>query len=336
MAKVTEYKIYCETDAQWERWFLDENDPAPTTCPVDTGHTVTGASVSIVKHIGPNAVEVTNDPVVHTRKPTGSRAYVFGVDFCDRKTWYVESVKVTDEAVGTGDGATTVFNLDHGTNAVADEAILDLTRGLITDDHLMAPPGGAVGDYKPVVKIDGVEKTAREPYETTGGDYEINFDTGVITFYVAPGNTLAITATYYYVPASVGPLVVAGPPAGKVWVIDKAEAQITADFTTDDWFTDTILMNVFYAPLDLADPANEVRYYNYGNLLDYSSGSFVEYPVVAGTRGYNKTTRIFRWDYLTPITLAEDYELRAWTKHQRALGATRATIVMYALEEDAA
>jgi len=279
-------------------------------------------------------VSISNKPDVQIRKPDGSRAYIFGVDFCNQKTWFNVSTNVTNEAVGTGDGATTVFNLAHGSNAVAGEAILDLTRGLITDDHLMAPPGGAVGGYVPVVTVDGVTQVMREPYEATGGDYTLNFDTGVITFYVAPADTLVITATYYYVPVGVGPLLQAGPPAGKKWTIDKAEAQISADFATDDWFTDTIVMNVFYAPYNASDPAYEVRYYNVGNLLDYAAGSFVEYPAVAGQRGVTKPTQIFRWEYQTPITLYPDYELRAWTAHGRALGAERATVVMYVLEED--
>ena len=50
---VHHYKIYCETDAKWERWYLDESDPAPTTCPTDTAHTVTAESVSVVEVVGP-------------------------------------------------------------------------------------------------------------------------------------------------------------------------------------------------------------------------------------------------------------------------------------------
>lgn len=278
-------------------------------------------------------IEISNKPEVVSRKPPGTRAYVFSVDFADRRTWYADAVKITDEAVGAGDGVTTVFTLDHGTNAVANEAILDMTRGRITDDHLFAPSGGVMGDYKPVVKVNGVVQTMREPYESSGGDYDLDFTTGQLTFFSAPANGLAITATYYYVPASAGPKMVGSPPVGKKWTIDRAEAQISADFATDDWFTDTIVMNVFHKALGIADPANEVRYYNYGNLLDYSAGSFVEYPTCTGARGLNKPTRIFRWEYLTPIELTSDYELRAWTAHGRPLGALRATVVMYALEE---
>ncbi len=278
--------------------------------------------------------EITNKPDVYVRKPDGARAYVFGVDFTDQKTWYTVAEQVIDEDVGTGNGILTAFQLDHGALALAGEVILNLCQGLITDDHLMAPPGGSVGGFCPVIELDGVPLTMREPYETGGGDYLLDFVTGLVTFFTPPGVGVAITASYYYVPAGVGPLLKAGPPPGKKWTIDKAEAQISADLETDDWFTDTIMMNVFHTPSGFTDPANEVRYHNYGNLLDYAAGSFVSYPACSGARGIAKPTHIFRWEYQTPITLYPDFEIRAWTKHARPLAASRATVVMYALEED--
>ena len=114
-------------------------------------------------------VDISNIPYVVPKKPSASRAYMFSIDFTKRRTWWVDSVKVTDEGF-TGNGVDTTFQLAHGTGSVANEAILDLTRGLITDDHLIVPPGGSVGDYKPVVKLSDVAQIMRKPYETTGGD----------------------------------------------------------------------------------------------------------------------------------------------------------------------
>ena len=71
--------------------------------------------------------------------------------------------QVTDEAVGTGDGSQTQFQLDK-------KFIVENTD---------------------VIKVGGVTKTR-------GVDYTINNDTGVITFSSAPGNGLAITATYEF------------------------------------------------------------------------------------------------------------------------------------------
>lgn len=69
----------------------------------------------------------------------------------------------TDEAVGTGNGTTTVFTLDN------------------------APVCGG----SETVKVDGTA-------QTRGTDYTINYKTGTITFTAAPAAAKAVTATYKY------------------------------------------------------------------------------------------------------------------------------------------
>jgi hypothetical protein len=279
-------------------------------------------------------VSIVNAPAVIPQKPSASRAYAFSIDFTKRRTWWVDSVKTTDEA-HVGDGVATVFQLGHGTGSVANEAILDLTRGLITDDHLMVAPGDSVpGGYRPVVKIDGVVKTMRKPYETSGGDWWLNFDTGLLTFASAPADQAAVTVTYWYVPATAGPTVQFKPAAGKKLTIDYAEAQVSKDTSFDD----CIVMQVF-AGDGVTPLSQQVRYENVGNILDYSYGSFVEYPAVTSNcgRGSTQPSMLFRWEYLSPIVLkssiAGGMTIKSWTENKRAFGGERMTIVFYALEE---
>jgi len=73
------------------------------------------------------------------------------------------SSQAAGEAVGTGNGTTTVFLLDN------------------------AP----VAPTTLVVKVNSVTQT-----EDT--DYTVNYKTGTITFISAPGNTLAVTADYWF------------------------------------------------------------------------------------------------------------------------------------------
>lgn len=47
---INKWKIYCETDSKWEFWHLPEGE-VPTTCPVNTSHTVTVDSESIAEVI---------------------------------------------------------------------------------------------------------------------------------------------------------------------------------------------------------------------------------------------------------------------------------------------
>ena len=331
--KIKHYTIHCSTEGLWKDHYLPEGDPEPTTCPVDTGHTVTSDSASVVGTIGPDTVEITNIPNVVPKKPSATRVYAFSIDFTKRVTWWHDAVKITDEAF-VGDGVATTFQLAHGSGSVADEAILDLTRGLVTDDHLMAPPGGASGDYKPVVMIDGAPVVMRKPYEVAGGDWWLDFVTGLLTFAVAPTDQVAITVTYYYVPATTGPVIDFGPPAGKKWSIEFAEAQVSKDVSFDD----CIIMQVFgYGGTVPLSP--QVRYENVGNILDYSYGSFIEYPVIAGTngRGTTQANLLFRWEYLSPIVLYSSLyggmSVKSWTENQRSFGGERMVIVFYALEE---
>lgn len=49
--KIYKWQIYCETDGKYEEVLLSSSEPAPTKCPVDTTHTVTANSASIIQTI---------------------------------------------------------------------------------------------------------------------------------------------------------------------------------------------------------------------------------------------------------------------------------------------
>ena len=78
-------------------------------------------------------------------------------------TYKTQELSVTGEAVGTGDGATTEFLLDN----------YPVKSGSLT------------------VYVDGVAKTE-------GTDYNVDYNTGKITFTSAPANGASITADYTY------------------------------------------------------------------------------------------------------------------------------------------
>jgi len=276
-------------------------------------------------------VNIANKVTVFSRRPEGaSRAYVFSVDFCKKQTWYVDAITASDNL--TGDGATTTFQLSHGNGSVVGEAILDLCHGLVTDEHLISPPGGAPGGYVPVVTVNGATKVEREAYETSGGDYVIDYASGTVTFETAPAAAAAIVISYYYVSATAGPKMQFRPPVGKKWTIDVAEAQFTADVG----MTDTMLQNVFLVGTDFP-VSYETRFYNVGNFFDYTYGSFPVIPVLSnGTnRGCSQQTIVLRWDYGAPLVIrhSDNVDVRVWNKHNRAFTGERATIAFYALEE---
>ena len=130
MSDVYKYRIWCNTDSQYEYWYLDKDAAAPTTCPTDTGHSIDGAKTSVVETI-PNEIQlvnVNNDPKVHpTVTATGNRAYWFSPDYTKKTSWFGSSVESYDELVAVADGVETNFNLGHN-------FIVDLSHGLVTEE----------------------------------------------------------------------------------------------------------------------------------------------------------------------------------------------------------
>jgi len=73
------WKIYCETEAAWKQWVLSENASAPTTCPTNTGHTVTVGSVALEKTIA-SEPERSAANILYTVPHPASLLY----EMCDR------------------------------------------------------------------------------------------------------------------------------------------------------------------------------------------------------------------------------------------------------------
>lgn len=268
---------------------------------------------------------------VETKKPDASkfsRIYSFSVNICDPTTWYVDSKYVDNELVGVASGQSD-FYTSHGWSGGC--AIIDLHHGKVTEENLLVAP---TGSYRIKVTIDGVEKTERECYESTGGDYKVDYLNGIITFFEPPASG-EVRASYFYAPSGVGPIFSVRAPAGKKWIIDAAELQVSDDFE----MTDTIVQNVFLThPIYGRIPAvSNVEYKTFANFLDFTYGSYpVIQPIGSGLRMCERPTTIMRWEYLTPLELLSslDMELRSWAKHGRKFGGERFALTVYGLEAD--
>jgi hypothetical protein len=60
------YRVFCTTDSQNEFIWLDENDSEPTTCPVNTAHTIDGSKTTIVDSRKPETFRIKEEST-----PTG-------------------------------------------------------------------------------------------------------------------------------------------------------------------------------------------------------------------------------------------------------------------------
>lgn len=175
---------------------------------------------------------------VFIREPRlGQETIYTSHNLADPCSWFGDSVRVTEEVLTLpllGDGTT--WNSTH-TNWI------DMVSGRVQDDdgHVaeqkVLNPGNPHG-YQVVVTVNGVEKTMREPFEESGGDYEVRWAEGQIVFFTTVGTGAEVKASYSYANGSTFYL---RPLPGKYLNIEAAES----DFSEDTYLTDTIVYAAF-------------------------------------------------------------------------------------------
>jgi len=298
----------------------------------------------------PLAVEIKNTPTVlipgsvqmTAWKPTQSeykRIYMFSCDFNKKETWYIESSGNSESF--NANGVQSNFSLAYGSGNGA--AIIDLSHGKITEETSIVTP--ATGSYVPIIKINGAVQNEREMYETSGGNYEIDYIEGTLKFYAAPPSGNTVTIDYFYSPSGSGPIVIAGPGAGKKWIINFAEVQFSKDTDMKDTFVQNALIDlpifnasgVYQYTLYDYKPYPDTYYYNAGNFLDFTNGSFPIIPPFGGSeRGMVNDTLIFRWDYASSMELLGSLNARfkIWTKNGRGYEGERVVITIYGVEHN--
>jgi hypothetical protein len=58
MATINKYRVYCVTDTKYEEIWMEEE---PTTCPIDTAHSIDGSLTTIVEIREPNLIEIKEE-----------------------------------------------------------------------------------------------------------------------------------------------------------------------------------------------------------------------------------------------------------------------------------
>lgn len=85
--KLHKFKIFCETDNKWEKIIKQDGEDAPTTCPVDTSHTVTLDSEVIEDVIDTEAQKDSEGAYIQRTKicPTGWHYQLHSIEFSTSK-----------------------------------------------------------------------------------------------------------------------------------------------------------------------------------------------------------------------------------------------------------
>lgn len=252
---------------------------------------------------------------------TGTELILVTHDFTDPTTWYTESVRV-ENVILTG-------SIDNLTWSSPHVHWIDMEHGKTFDED--AVKADVEHQYAVSVSIDGVPKTIREAYETSGGDFDVDYTNGKVIFFQPVTGT--VSASYSYENGSMWKIV---PENGRKLDIEVAEAQFSTDLT----MTDTVDFEIWvYNPEDLPNKMKYTwtSYKTVKNFIDEAIGS---YPVVKAfggpQRGVASDVYGFPFRYGTVRTLrsSQGVELRVKLRHDRPFSGSYATTTMYCTVHD--
>lgn len=251
-------------------------------------------------------------------------------DFTDKTSWYSQSVRMTDETLtDSGDGLT--FTSSHPN-------WIDMTHGKIFDEDAVSAE--VSHGYAISVTVDGIQKVQRKAFASTGGDYDVDYTNGKVTFF-SP-QTGVVKATYSY---ENGSTWIMRPAPKTILKIEEAEAQ----FSVDVQFNDTIrfgawgLVDAFAPQLMPGVPSGTLlelevnRYKAIDQIVDEARGSFPVIPPIGGSSGRgNQQSRYgfpFRYGAVKILSSKAGMELRVSLEGNTVFGGERATATFYCLSE---
>lgn len=255
-------------------------------------------------------------PYTISQPRTGTELILVTHDFTDPTTWYTESERAEDVILSG--------SIDHLTWSSPNANWIDMEHGKTFDED--AIKFDIEHQYAVNVTVDDVIKTPREAYESSGGDYDIDYAAGKIIFF-EPQEGI-VKASYSYENGSMWKIV---PEDGSKIDIEVAEAQ----FATDIIMTDTVDFEIWvYNPEDLP---NKVKYTwtSYKTVKNFIDEAIGSYPVIKSfggpQRGIISDVYGFPFRYGTVRTLksSQGVELRVRLRHDRPFSGSYATTTIY-------
>jgi hypothetical protein len=248
-------------------------------------------------------------------------------NFCDRTTWYGDSLRETYVTLSnSGDNLT--FSGSH-------QYWIDMDHGKVFDE--IAIKTDYEHGFSIVVVVAGVTQSAREPFKTTGGDYSVNYRSGSVTFFSPV--TSSVTCSYSYENGSSWYLA---PEATKALDFEQAEIQFSQDITMND-----SVRFVVEGPADIFAPElvagnilpsgymleiEETKYDTIHQMIDEALGSYPTIPAIGGSaRGLSSPIYGFPFTYNAVRRLKSSYGLRLRVRLQDDLefDGERATATFY-------
>lgn len=177
-------------------------------------------------------------------------------NFTDPTTWWGESIRVTGETLT---GGPTDFNSVQ-TNWI------DLTHGKVARENRVSIGEPSGHGYSVRIYANGVEKTERAAFKSSGGHYSVNYATGVVTFFSAPSTP--VTADYSHTGSgAAGSKWTLAPTSGKRLDLESAVVYFSKDID----FNELTIIQEFWTG---ANKDKTIIYKTVGNFLVESMASW--------------------------------------------------------------
>lgn len=275
-------------------------------------------------------------PLVALTKPDASKKTIISHDWTDPTTWYTSSVRVAEvQATDTG---------DHCTYSLPNQNLIDLCHGKVFGEDFVRDREGHT--YRVLVTVNSVQKTERDAHLGAGGDFEVDYAAGRITFFASLQPSDVVQATYHYATDS---LFVVRPEPGKALKIAAVEVQFATDVVLTDsvvfqpmGFVDAFapqLVAIGAVPSGTKIPLGEPLVYK--SFTDFQSEAVRAYPKFPAIGGNNwratpTEVLVLNWDYVTETALRSDLGLEVHIKlqHDAPFEGWYATATFYCSSED--
>jgi hypothetical protein len=278
-------------------------------------------------------------PLVAIASRIGNERVVGTHNYCDPCSWFGDSIRAKGEMLtDSGDGLT--FTSTHVN-------WIDMISGRMHNDTAWVyyqqqdNPGDPHG-YQVVVDVNGVQATMREPFEVSGGDFEVDWDNGVVVFFASQSGK-TVTADYSYATTSTFHLA---PRPGKILIVEDAETDVSADMI----MTDDILYGGWYWDGSEWVDADFYIFHRAQQIMTEAKGDYPAFKAVGATeaekalsikefrrrsRGMRTDQQSVPFNYATIREIVQGTELRVWLKHDRPYQGEAVTMTFYCIEATA-
>jgi hypothetical protein len=271
---------------------------------------------------------VNNIPVFATVKSDATKTTLYSFDWTDKTTWYPDSLRVVAEAPSS---------LGAGAYQLAHTDVIDTYHGLISGEDFLLDAGGF--SYRVAITVDGTPQVEQDPAFGTGGDFTVDYATGVVQFLAGhePGGGAVVLVTYHY---ATGSRFIIKPLPGKILSIDNVECQ----FAEDVVLMDTVKFQAMgpweiFAPGAGLPPGTMIPlgppnlYKGMRDIFNDATRAYPKYPALGGPgwRGMQMPVIICCWDYIGATLLQASLGIEIWLslEHDIEFGGDFATATFY-------